>query len=366
MKYWTVLLIMMAALPAFSQTSLPGQLDTVLNKQPKDQPGLAVCIEENGRILYRKAVGVSDQAGQKPLDEFSNFRLASLSKQFTAMGILLLASENRLSLEDPIGRWLPELPQRIGQQVLIRHLLTHSSGLMDYEPLVPDTQTHQLLDADVLHLLSTQDTTYFTPGSQFRYSNSGFCLLALIVERVSHQSFATFIREKIFLPLGMNGSRIYVAGTSIPHRAMGFARDSAGHIIPSDQSVTSATKGDGGVYTSLTDYAKWLNALDQGKPLDLGVILPKLRFPIAEAPGSFYGAGWFDVPEFPEVLYHSGSTCGFANFVIRVPAKRWSLIYFSNLADNTEPFQEIVNILQPFHYGIAQISKLMQLLNLTR
>lgn len=390
MKYWIVLLLMMAAQPAFPQMTLTEQLDTVFRKQTPGQPGIAVCIVENGKIGYRKETGVSDLTTQKPLDEFSNFRMASLSKQFTAMGILMLAEEHKLGLDDPIGKWLPELPARVGHQVLIRHLLTHSSGLIDYESLIPDTQTHQLLDADVMHLLGTQDTTYFSPGSAFRYSNSGFCLLALIIERVSHQAFADFIREKIFLPLGMEDSRIYVAGTAIPHRAMGFATDSTGQIMASDQSVTSATKGDGGVYTSLTDYAKWLTALDHGKPLDLGPVLRELRLPTGEVPGGYYAAGWFDLPgtasgKIPgsagaardtsgsrtaaaatdgEVLFHSGSTCGFATFVIRVPAKDWSLVYFSNLADHTEPFVEILRIVQT--QGIADFTRIMQLHNLTR
>src|SRR5258708_13221661 len=138
------------------------------------------------------------------LDSLSNFRMASLSKQFTGMGNLLLEKDQRLSLEDPLRKYLPELPGRIGDRVLIRHLLTHSSGLLDYESLIPPGQSTQVLDADVLHLLEGHDSLYFEPGSRFRYSNSGFCLLALIIERVSHQSSARCIKEKIFPPLHLN------------------------------------------------------------------------------------------------------------------------------------------------------------------
>src|SRR6201999_857430 len=126
------------------------------------------------------------------LDSFSNFRMASLTKQFTAMGILLLEKDGALTLDDPIRRWLPQLHAGMCDRVLIRHLLTHSSGLPDYESLIPSTQTRQLSDTDVLHFLQDKDTTWFPPGTKFRYSNTGFCLLALIIEKVSHQSYASF------------------------------------------------------------------------------------------------------------------------------------------------------------------------------
>jgi CubicO group peptidase (beta-lactamase class C family) len=341
---------------------------------------MALSIEKKGVLLYRGAKGMagspeSGQAGSPrsgqaieatgtALDSLSNFRMASLSKQFTAMGILLLEKDHLLSLEDPIGNYLPELPARIGNRVLIRHLLTHSSGLLDYESLIPATQSRQVLDADVLHLLEGQDSLYFTPGSRFRYSNSGFCLLALIIERVSHRSFARYIKEKIFIPLQMDGSAVYEEGLHISHRAFGYAKDSKGLIVASDQSITSATKGDGGVYTSLTDYSKWIRALQENKLLRLASVLKRLRFPIAGLPESYYGAGWFIIASSPEVLFHSGSTCGFTNFVIQLPGDDWSIVYFSNLADNISPFREIVRILK--EAGMGDVSQVFALYDLTR
>jgi CubicO group peptidase (beta-lactamase class C family) len=350
---------------------LSAKLDFFFHIQPSNQPGIALSIEKNGAVIYRNTSGLADLSSGIPLDSTSNFRMASVTKQFTAMGILLLEKDGALTLDDPIRRWLPELHAGIGNRILIRHLLTHSSGLPDYESLIPPAQTRQVLDEDVLHLLSTQDTTYFPPGSQFRYSNSGFCLLALIIERASHQSFATFIREKIFVPLHMDNSAIYEPDEApphqnhpIPHRAMGYAKDSAGAIIPSDQSVTSATKGDGGVYTSLTDYSKWIHALQQGRPLRLPAILRRLRYPIAGIPDSYYAAGWFITGNSPVILFHSGSTCGFANFVIQIPGDEWSIVYFSNLADNTAPFRDLLKIVKDT--GMEDLSPVFRLYEQTR
>jgi CubicO group peptidase (beta-lactamase class C family) len=281
--------------------------------------------------------------------------MASVTKQFTAMAILLLEKKGALSVDDPIGRWLPELPAQVGKTILIRHLLTHSSGLLDYENLIPEAQTVQLLDADVLRLLSTHDSTLFTPGSRFRYSNSGFCLLALIVQRAGHTTFPEYIKTNIFLPLHMDSSAVYIPGAYIPRRAMGH---------PIDQSVTSATKGDGGVYTSISDYEKWLRSLQQNQLINLPATLKRLRFPIAGNPGNFYAAGWFETLGPPLLLFHSGSTCGFNNYIVQLPADELSIVFFSNLADNQKTFEAITQILKTTNF--ADLSPIFHLHDLTR
>jgi CubicO group peptidase (beta-lactamase class C family) len=356
------LILLLTTKNLYSQPVLIARLDSFFHTLPTAQPGIALSIQKNGEPIYLNTAGLADATTNTPLDTLTNFRMASVTKQFTAMAILLLEKDSTLSVDDPIGRWLPELPARIRQKVLIRHLLTHSSGILDYESLIPATQTAQLLDADVLSFLSKKDSSYFPPGTRFQYSNSGFCLLALIIERASHESYARFLKERIFLPLHMDSSTVYEAGQPIPRRAMGYARDSTGHIIPSDQSITSATKGDGGVYTSLSDYSKWIKALQQNKLLPLAATLRRLRFPIA--PQSYYAAGWFIQTNSPQFLFHSGSTCGFANFVIQLPGDNWSITYFSNIADNTVPFKTILTILK--ETGYPDFSKVFHLLGFTR
>jgi CubicO group peptidase (beta-lactamase class C family) len=340
------------------------RLDSFIHTLPANQPGIAVSIAKHGSILYQNTTGLADLTTNTPLDSTTNFRMASLTKQFTAMAILLLAKDHHLTLDDPIGRWLPELPASVAHKVLIRHLLTHSSGIEDYESLIPDTQTTQVLDANVLELLSHHDSTYFPPGTRFRYSNSGFCLLALVVERASHETYANFIKDHIFLPLHMDQSTVYEKGQPIFHRAMGYAKDSTGTTIPSDQSVTSATKGDGGVYTSLADYRKWILALQQNRLINLQATLDRLRFPISNGTKTSYAAGWFINSEPPGILFHSGSTCGFATYIIQIPADNWSITYFSNLADNKKPFQQILRLLEDS--GMTGLSAAVGLQDLTR
>jgi len=366
--------------PSLAQSQLTTRLDSFFHTLPSNQPGIALSIQKHGDILYQNTAGLADLTNTTLLDSNTNFRMASVTKQFTAMAILLLEKDHRLTLDDPIGRWLPELPATVGQRVLIRHLLTHSSGIEDYESLIPDTRSTQVLDADVLQLLSHRDTTYFLPGTRFRYSNSGFCLLALIIERVSHQSYDDFIKDHIFLPLHMDHSTVYEKDCPIFHRAMGYARDSAGAIIPSDQSITSATRGDGGVYTSLVDYRKWIRALQENSLIDLPATLKRLRFPIhvapdnqpvapgtgapGPAPETYYAAGWFITGNSPLILFHSGSTCGFATYVIQIPGDEWSITYFSNLAENHAPFRQILKLLEDS--GMTGLFAAVGLQDLTR
>src|SRR5262249_44712287 len=147
----------------------------------------------------------------------------SMTKQFTAAAILLLAQDGRLSLDDPVRRWLPSLPAATSA-VTLRQMLTHTSGLLDYEELIAATATEQVHDADVLHLLEAQDRTYFQPGTQYRYSDTGYALLALVVARASGSDFAAFLKQRIFAPLGMTASLAYEKGVSqVPQRAFGYS-----------------------------------------------------------------------------------------------------------------------------------------------
>ena len=365
--------LLLLSVNTFAQSRLSARLDSLFQSyaSPGDTPGFVLSIEKQGNILYRNAVGCTGAIEQSPpLDTTTNFRMASVTKQFTAMGIFLLEKQGRLGFDDPIGRWLPELPPHVGQKVLIRHLLTHTSGILDYESLIPEDRDRQLLDEDVLTLLSTHDSTYFSPGSRFRYSNSGFCLLALIIERASHRSFSAFLKESIFLPLHMDHSFVYQVewsrayeGYEVRHRALGFARDSTGKIYLSDQSITSATKGDGGVYTSISDYSKWMKALQNDRLIRLAPVLRRLRAPIDIRSLDYYAGGWFMTGGSPLILFHSGSTCGFSNFVIQIPGDEWSVFYFSNLADNKGPFRAIARILQ--QEGIGDFTPVFRLHDLT-
>jgi CubicO group peptidase (beta-lactamase class C family) len=217
--------------------------------------------------------------------------------------------------------------------VRISHLLTHTSGLVDYEDFVPDSQTAQLNDDDVLQLLHRTDSLNFAPGSAYHYSNSAYVLLGLIVQHVSGMPFPKFLHERIFAPLHMDSTVAYVKGEStVPQRAYGYTGDSAGHFTRTDQSSTSATLGDGGIYTSILDMAKWSDALDDATLVDRAT-MQRAWSPTMLTNGkeSGYGYGWFvaTVNGEPQLRHHGEST-GFTNAILKYPSRKLTIIVLTN------------------------------------
>lgn len=340
------LILFALPLSLFSQ-SLRHELDSLMYQAfTADQPGGALLIMHQNKIIYNNAIGLGDLNKKKKLTSRSNFRMASVSKQFTAAAILILDKQGKLSLNDNIIKFFPNFTS-VGKIITIQHLLTHSSGIWAYESVMPDNLSEQLSDADVLNLIKNIDKTYFTPGEQFRYSNSAYCLLALIVEKASGQSFASFLKNEIFKPLKMKQSLVYESTTDIKNRAYGFAPNDQKQIIFSDQSLTSATKGDGGIYTSLNDYKKWHDALLNNTLFDLNYALEQTRIPLPNGTG-YYSMGWFyqEHPNVGKILFHSGSTCGFSNLVIRIPKEGVLIACFSNIASNHQAFQPVFEYLK--------------------
>lgn len=302
-------------------------IDDLMRDYEGDAPGASVLVLVDGKPVVRRAYGLAVvETGERTTPQ-TNYRLASVTKQFTAGAILLLAEDGHLAIDNSVRRWLPSLPEA-ADAVTIRHLLTHTSGLVDYEDLIPEGTLDQLRDADVLRLLESEERTYFAPGSEYRYSNSGYALLALIVERVSGDTFATFLRRRIFEPLGMESSLAYEAGVSeVPHRSFGYSQID-GRWVRTDQSVTSAILGDGGVYSSIDDLAKWDAALYDERLFRRATLAaafsPATKTDEADVQ---YGFGWRITGE---ALWHSGETIGFRNVIIRYPQRRVTVVVLTN------------------------------------
>jgi len=291
-----------------------------------DSPGASVIVIQNGKVLLAKGYGLANIEEKIPCTPKTNFRLASLTKQFTAMSILILAERKKLSLDESLIEFFPEFPS-CGKQITVRHLLGHTSGLIDYEDVIPAGTTIPVLDRDVLRLLLKQDKTYFPPGSKFRYSNSGYSLLSLIVEVRSGMPFAQFLKKNIFQPLKMNDSLAYEQGFSIiPNRAYGYSTSGQG-FTRTDQSLTSSVLGDGGIYTSVSDLFKWDQALYTTK-----LVSPKL-LKLAFTHGC-YGFGWF-IGNYRGLkeIWHYGETRGFTTRIARIPEKKFALVILTNRND---------------------------------
>src|SRR5580704_9685997 len=184
-------------------------------------PGLAVLVEKNGRTLFAKGYGVRDLRTNTKIDPLTNFRLASFTKQFTAMAIMLLVHDGKLRYEETLAEIFPDFPA-YGKSITIRNLLNHTGGLPDYEDLMAAAETprdsgiwtpeRQIHDAEVFRLLEAETKGKFPPGTSWSYSNSGYVVLGLVVARASGQSYGDFLRARIFVPLHLDHTIVYQKG----------------------------------------------------------------------------------------------------------------------------------------------------------
>ncbi len=294
-------------------------------------PGASVAVVRDGRVLLERAYGLADVDALVRATPRTDYRLASLTKEFTATAVMLLADAGKLSFDDPVSRWLPDLPA-YAHGVTIRHLLTHTSGLWAYEDFVPDSQTYQVKDRDALHLIARADSLYFPPGTAFRYSNTGYALLALVVEAASGMPFARYMRERVFIPAGMRSTVAYEAGVStVPRRAFGHAAEGA-TWVRADQSNTSAVLGDGGVYTSVDEMVKWSRVLFAHRLVRAETQqLAWTSAPLTNGQSAGYGFGWFvDHDAHGLRLWHNGETRGFTNGIVVYPERRLMVVLLTN------------------------------------
>ena len=317
-------------------------------------PGCAVLVIKDGQPVFRQGYGLTDLRTLQKIGPETNFRLASLTKQFTATAVMLLVHDGKLRYEDRLTDVIPDLPA-YAKTITIRQLLNHTAGLADYEDImakeyagIADDKIPQIRDAGVLDLLKRQTSTKFKPGTRWEYSNSGYVVLAMVVEKRSGMSFGDFLRQRIFTPLGTTGTIAYEKGRNeVTHRAYGHTRTSAGWS-ETDQSSTSATLGDGGVYTSLDDLEKWDGALAHHTLLTAKEMEPALTpataangAPLQQSDGSLaplYGFGWFLNPYRGHRRYaHYGETVGFRTAIQRFPDDRLTVIVLANRAEVDAP-----------------------------
>ncbi|MFC4765388.1 serine hydrolase domain-containing protein [Dyella koreensis] len=320
--------------------------ETLMQRYTGKVPGASLLVLKDGKPVLRKAYGYANLESGEAATPATHYRLASVSKQFTAAAILLLAQDGKLKLDDSVRHWLPSLPAT-DQAITLHHLLSHSSGLIDYEDLIPPGTTAQLNDNDVLRMLSTETRSHFAPGTSYRYSNSGYVLLGLIVERASGQRLPDFLRKRIFEPLHMDHTLLREPNGPEPaHRAFGYS-EVDGKWTRTDQDLTSATRGDGGIYSSIDDLARWDAALYDDRLLSDAS--RKLAFAAqnkvtGEDDVDAYGYGW---RVHGDVRWHSGESIGFRNVIVRWPKQHVTVILLSNRND-PEPYRTALSIAQPF------------------
>jgi len=327
----------------------------------KNEPGLAAVVIKGGQLPRLYKAGVADIRSLQSITSKTNFRLASVTKQFTACAVMLLARDGRLQYDQSLKDYFPDFPA-YGQAITIRHLLTHTSGLPDYEDLLLPAdpartiEEQQITDNQVLELLKQQRRGKFRPGEEWSYSNSGYVLLGLIVEKASGQPFDEFLHDRMFAPLGMETTVLYERNkNTVQNRAYGHTRV-AGRWEIQDQSLTSATRGDGRIYSSVEDLIKWDEAWRgetllsaEEKKLALTPIKVRGKGPVEpDGHPAAYGFGWFLNPwQGYQRAWHNGETAGFRTTIQRFYEDGLTIIILAN-RDDLDPSSIALRLARSF------------------
>ncbi|MCK0147243.1 beta-lactamase family protein [Arenibacter sp. F26102] len=299
-----------------------------------EKPSASFVVIKDGNIKECQSFGYADLENKILATCETNYRLASVTKQFTAMGILVLIHQGKLTYNTKLTEVIPEFSE-YGKDITIKNLLSHRSGLRAYDKLYTEEGEKQLVDKDVLNLLIAQDSLLFPANSKYQYSNSGYAVLAMIIERVSGKTFKEFMDKEIFEKTGMANSTIYLKGVPIKNRAYGYKFNDSIYENK-DQSTWSAIQGDGGVYSSVSDYVHWDKSL-----YDETLVKTDLRNDAfsswdehGKTDGKGYGFGWqIDIKNDRKYLMHGGSTTGFLNYSLRIPSEKITVAIFTNTQD---------------------------------
>jgi CubicO group peptidase (beta-lactamase class C family) len=331
------------------------RIDKVFSRFNNSTPGVAVGIVKEGELVYKKGFGLANMEYNIPITSSSVFHIASISKQFTAMCIVLLAQQGKLSLEDDIRKYLPEVPD-FGETITIRHLANHTSGLRDQWDLLVmagwrydcgDLKTQE----DVLDLVSRQKELNFKPGEMYYYSNTGFTLMAIIVQRVSGKSLREFADEHIFKPLGMNHTHFHNSMKEIvKNRAYAYAplEDDGFRISIPNYETYGATS----LHTTIEDFALWANNFEHKKVggeyaynelLRKGILNngEEINYALGISHGNYKGL---------KTIGHSGGDAGYRSQFTMFPEYGISIIIFANGSSNAGNFaNQVADILLEEH-----------------
>ena len=301
-----------------------------------DDPGLAVLVVQNGKILFEKAYGMADREHSVAVDTKNRFRIGSVTKQFTAAAILKLQEEGKLSVNDKLSKYFPDFPR--GSGVTLQQLLTHTSGIHNYTDHFNFTLAGTNVITTEALINSFKSEPYdFNPGEKWLYDNSGYVLLGRIVEKVSGESFGAFLRKSFFQPLGMADTGRNESAYPIAHEALGYSFEN-GHFNPAVSLDPSWTFGTGDLYSTVEDLNRWTEAIFTGQVLKQTTL--KTAFtPVRttenrdDDSGDGYGYGWF-ISNWRGLheISHGGNLPGFNSFLLRIPDQKFTVVILANSA----------------------------------
>ncbi|MEP7346629.1 MAG: serine hydrolase domain-containing protein [Gemmatimonadaceae bacterium] len=334
-----VIMLSVVSVAAGAQAHRMDSIDTFVRAEMARQrvPGVAIGIVTKAGVLAAKGYGFANVELQVPVGSETIFQSGSVGKQFTSTAVMLLVEQGKIGLEDPITKFFPDAPAS-WRAITVRHLLTHTSGIPDYEGVTEGAASVDLrrdYTEDELVRLAFRLTLEFPPGSRWNYSNTGYLLLGVIIHKVSGQFYGDFLRDNVFAPLGMKTTRVISEEDIVPNRADGYRLDKGALKNQEWVSPTMNTTADGALYFSVRDVIAWDKGLRSG-----AILNPKswaqMYDPVKLTSGARYpyGFGWsVDTLNGRLRLHHSGSWQGFKSYISRYMGEDLTIIVLANLAE---------------------------------
>jgi CubicO group peptidase (beta-lactamase class C family) len=321
-------------------SDLSAQIDKLLSDVYKPgAPGAAVLVKKQGRVILRKGYGLANLELNVPVEPDMVFRLGSITKQFTAVAALMLAEEGKLSLQDEVTRFLPDYPTQ-GKKITVENLLTHTSGIKSYTDL-PEWLPLQRKDMTVSEIidLAKDKPMEFSPGERWKYCNSGYILLGAIIEKAAGKTYADFLQERIFTPLGMKSSCYDSTSRIIARRASGYTKGNAGFENAPYLSMSQPFAA-GSLASTVDDLATWTEALLAGKLIKRETLEKAFTsYQLKDGLDTGYGYGWcVSRYEGHRLIEHGGGIHGFLSYALFFPEDQVFVALLTNVtARETQP-----------------------------
>ncbi len=303
-----------------AEQTLAGQIDASLARHyPANAPGATVLVLKDGKTVLRKAYGLANVQANTPMTADMSLRIGSITKQFTAVAIMMLVEDGKLKLSDDITKFLPDYPTR-GKKITLEHLLTHTSGIVSYTGK-PGFTAIINKDMPLAALIDTfkNDPLEFEPGSKFAYNNSGYVLLGAIIEKLSGQPYADFVAQRIFVPTGMTQTAYEGHERTPPRRAPGYGKKD-GIVVPAMPMSMTLPHAAGALVSTVDDLGSWDTALQAGKLISKAS-LAKVNTPyrLSDGKSTGYGYGWgIATLQGRPAISHGGGINGYRSYAVRL------------------------------------------------
>jgi CubicO group peptidase (beta-lactamase class C family) len=354
-KHITVLFMALGLLLAACNNSADKAVqqidDLLVTLWPAEEPGGAVLLLKGDRVLLKKGYGLATTDPVTQVTPETFFCIASVSKQFAALATLRLAEEGKLSLEDPVSKFFPHFKAKFFNDITLKHLLSHTSGIPDVRPRTDSAYVYHSTDVESYSYLDTLSFLNFEPGTSYEYMNPTFQLLYTVIEQASGMPFETYMREVIFDTAGMPETVYFEEGREIPRMAHGYRFNEQTETWDEyDYGETSffASKADGALYTSVEEFMQWELALRNNTLLGTEMTESAHTAHIAtDLPDTGYGYGWFVGQAYgKEKIFHTGDNGGFKIYAGRYPESEVLLLIFSTRDfEREETVEALENIL---------------------